>query len=243
MKKKIKNKKGRQVRIIHVTFVMLGMLIGALGYLFAPHFFSPLEECANSISCIKDLSGKFEKGAYSGTFHNELVTLPSRIVAGKDAIGQNVLGDSTQKKVIKVDLTTQHLYAYEGDKLVYDFPVSTGTWQKTPTGTFRVWIKLKYTRMTGGTPGTKGYYNLPNVPHTMYFYNETTPKYKGFGLHGAYWHNNFGRPMSHGCVNLPLDWAEKLFYWAEPVSTGNTTYATEENPGTEVVIYGKAPNY
>lgn len=44
--------------------------------------------------------------------------------------------------------------------------------------------------MTG--PG----YDLPNVPYTMYFY-------QGYGLHGTYWHNNFGTPMSHGCVNMP----------------------------------------
>jgi lipoprotein-anchoring transpeptidase ErfK/SrfK len=55
-----------------------------------------------------------------------------------------------------------------------------------------------------------GYY-LPNVPYTMYFY-------RGYGLHGTYWHANFGRPMSHGCVNLPTYEAQWLFNWA-PVGT------------------------
>lgn len=56
--------------------------------------------------------------------------------------------------------------------------------------------------MTG--PG----YRLPHVPYVMYFY-------KGYALHGTYWHNNFGRPMSHGCVNLPTPIAEQLYHWAE----------------------------
>jgi lipoprotein-anchoring transpeptidase ErfK/SrfK len=51
-----------------------------------------------------------------------------------------------------------------------------------------------------------GYY-LPNVPYTMYFYG-------GYGLHGTYWHNNFGTPMSHGCVNLSTADSGWLFDWA-----------------------------
>ena len=50
-------------------------------------------------------------------------------------------------------------------------------------------------------------YDLPNVPYTQYFY-------KGYGLHGTYWHHNFGTPMSHGCINMPTDQAEWAFNWA-----------------------------
>jgi lipoprotein-anchoring transpeptidase ErfK/SrfK len=59
--------------------------------------------------------------------------------------------------------------------------------------------------MSGGSGAD--YYYLPNVPHVMYFYG-------GYGLHGTYWHNNFGTPMSHGCVNLSQTDAEWLYNWA-----------------------------
>jgi len=110
-------------------------------------------------------------------------------------------------KYFLVDLSDQRLYAFEGQTLVRQTIVSTGRWP-TPTviGEFKIWIKLESTRMTG--PG----YDLPNVPYTMYFY-------QGYGIHGTYWHNNFGTPMSHGCVNLPTPEAQWAFYWAEVGTT------------------------
>jgi lipoprotein-anchoring transpeptidase ErfK/SrfK len=113
---------------------------------------------------------------------------------------------------IDVNLSQQRVYAYEGDTLVNSFVVSTGTWQTpTVTGQFHIWIKLRSTTMTG-----PGYY-LPNVPYTMYFY-------KGYGLHGTYWHNNFGTPMSHGCVNLSIPDAEWLYNWASVGTLVNVHY-------------------
>jgi len=104
---------------------------------------------------------------------------------------------------ILVDLSEQRLYALEGERLVREFVVSTGRWPTvTVTGTFRIWAKLKSTDMSG-----PGYY-LPNVPYTMYFYQD-------YGIHGTYWHNNFGVPMSHGCVNMRTEDARWLFYWAD----------------------------
>lgn len=104
---------------------------------------------------------------------------------------------------IRVDLSDQELVAYEGERPVLRTLVSTGRPQ-TPTvlGTYRIYLKLRSQTMTG--PG----YRLPHVPYVMYFY-------KGYALHGTYWHNNFGRPMSHGCVNLPTSIAEQLYHWAE----------------------------
>ncbi len=101
-----------------------------------------------------------------------------------------------------VDLSDQRMYAYEGDTLVRTFIVSTGTWQTpTLTGRFKIWIKLRSAPMSG-----PGYY-LPNVPHIMYYDGD-------YGIHGAYWHNNFGVPMSHGCVNLSLPDAEWAYNFA-----------------------------
>ena len=99
-------------------------------------------------------------------------------------------------------LTTQRVTAYQGQTAVYSALASTGTW-RTPTvvGTYQIYVKYRYTPMSG-----PGYY-LPNVPHTMYFY-------RGYAIHGAYWHNNFGTPMSHGCVNLSLADAEWFYNWA-----------------------------
>ena len=113
---------------------------------------------------------------------------------------------------IDVDLSQQRVYAYEGDTLMNSFLVSTGTWQTpTVTGTYKIWIKLRSTTMTG-----PGYY-LPNVPYTMYFY-------KGYGLHGTYWHHNFGVPMSHGCVNLTIPDSQWLYNFASVGTTVNVHY-------------------
>jgi len=113
---------------------------------------------------------------------------------------------------IDVNLTQQMVYAYVGDSLVNSFLVSTGTYlHPTVTGQFHIWIKLRYTNMSG-----PGYY-LPNVPYTMYFY-------EGYGLHGTYWHSNFGTPMSHGCVNLRTEDAGWLFERASVGTLVNVHY-------------------
>lgn len=101
-----------------------------------------------------------------------------------------------------VDLSEQMLYAYEGDTLVRSTLISSGRWPyPTVTGTYYIYIKYTAQRMRG--PG----YDLPGVPYVMYFY-------QGYALHGTYWHNNFGTPMSHGCVNMPTPEAEWAFNWA-----------------------------
>jgi lipoprotein-anchoring transpeptidase ErfK/SrfK len=104
---------------------------------------------------------------------------------------------------IDVDLSDQMVYAYEGDQIAASFLVSTGTWlHPTITGQFHIYVKYVYADMAG-----PGYY-LPDVPYVMYFYD-------GYGLHGTYWHSNFGTPMSHGCINLTIPDSEWLFYWAD----------------------------
>ena len=91
--------------------------------------------------------------------------------------------------------------------------------------------------MEGGSG--KYYYYLPNVPYVMYFENENTPGWRGFGFHGTYWHNDFGTPRSHGCVNLPTEVAKELYFWVDPMlSDGKSTvWASENNQGTRVVIH------
>lgn len=113
---------------------------------------------------------------------------------------------------IEVNLTEQRVYAWEGDVLMNSFVVSTGTWA-TPTvvGTFQIWNKTRIQTMSG--PG----YSLPNVPWVMYFY-------KDYGFHGTYWHNNFGTPMSHGCVNLTMADSEWLYNFASYGTTVKVHY-------------------
>jgi lipoprotein-anchoring transpeptidase ErfK/SrfK len=106
---------------------------------------------------------------------------------------------NAEERWVDVDLSSQTAYAMQGDQVVKNFVVSTGLWNTpTVTGVFRVYVKYRSADMTG-----PGYY-LPAVPYVMYFY-------KDYGLHGTYWHNNFGHPMSHGCVNFRTDDAAWLY--------------------------------
>jgi lipoprotein-anchoring transpeptidase ErfK/SrfK len=126
-----------------------------------------------------------------------------------------------------VDLTHQLLTAYQGNTPVFQTSVSTGL-GNTPTvvGQFRIYRKLTATDMAG-----PGYY-LPDVPYTMYFH-------AGYAVHGTYWHDNFGQPMSHGCVNLRTEDAKWLFNWADPSlpAGARQARASDANPGTLVVVH------
>ncbi len=118
---------------------------------------------------------------------------------------------------IEIDLSEQRLRAWEGKKLVYSFRISTGKRstptptgiristgkRSTPTPTGKFWINSKYrtNRMRG-----RGY-DIPDVPYAMYFH-------RGYAIHGAYWHNRFGIPVSRGCVNLPVKQARQLYNWS-----------------------------
>jgi hypothetical protein len=112
------------------------------------------------------------------------------------------------EKWIEINLTTQFLRAWVGNTLANSTYVSTGKdgfW--TPTGTFRILTRY-YTQTMSGCLQGECYY-VPDVPFVQYFTNY------GHALHGAYWHNQFGiARRSHGCVNLPVPFAEWLWYWA-----------------------------
>ncbi len=143
-------------------------------------------------------------------------------------------------KWLDVNLSHQTLVMYEGTRPVYATVVSTGkkgktkkTDHSTVTGVFR--IREKHIAATmdgdGAAPG-EGPYSIEDVPYVMYF--------KGsYALHGAFWHNNFGIRMSHGCVNLsPLD-AKKIFNWVEPsLPQGwHGAYAAKERGGTLISVH------
>lgn len=113
---------------------------------------------------------------------------------------------------IDVNLSEQRVSAYEGDVVMNSFLVSTGVAQTpTVTGKYKIYVKVRIQDMSG-----PGYY-LRDVPYVMFFYED-------YGLHGTYWHNNFGIPMSRGCVNLTVDDAAWLFNWATVGTVVNVHY-------------------
>ena len=113
------------------------------------------------------------------------------------------------EKWIHVNLSEQTLVAYEGERPVFATLISGGKkGYEPPRGTFRTFNKHVTTTMNG-PDAVDGWYEVEEVPWTMYYY-------KGYALHGAYWHNDFGTARSHGCTNIAPPDARWLFYWSLP---------------------------
>jgi lipoprotein-anchoring transpeptidase ErfK/SrfK len=141
------------------------------------------------------------------------------------------------EKHIEISLVTQQLAAYETDQLVLRIPISSGVQNssgnglpsQTPTGTFNIYSKLP-TKYMGDNrlANNLGDHYLVGVPWTMFFIEG------GYAIHGAYWHNNFGAPMSRGCINVRPDHAQWLYRWTTPAAGPNDW----ETPGygTRVVV-------
>ncbi len=201
----------------------------------------------STLSCCSEqevlsATGEFDEGASYAIFNGEIVNYPKTSLAygfsqsiSQANEDQKVLGTTNaagEEKWIEVSLPDQKIRAWEGNRIVMEFPISGGKWAPTPTGTYHIWYKTRSQKMSGGSKELGTYYYLPNVPNNMFFY-------KGYAIHGAYWHNNFGQPMSHGCVNSPLSYAAQIFEWAGPVvpEGQNVVRATAENPGTRVYVH------
>lgn len=107
------------------------------------------------------------------------------------------------QRLLEVDLTGQWMTAWDGHQVFMHTLISSGM-PDTPTvlGHYAIYSKVEKQDMNGFNGP------LPDVPWVMYFF-------EGFSFHGAYWHNNFGVPMSHGCVHLPPDLAKKLYDWTD----------------------------
>lgn len=147
-------------------------------------------------------------------------------------------------KWIEVNLSAQYLIAYEGDRPVYATLISSGRAYHpddpeanflTPTGLFRIRAKHLAATMDGDT-AADGPYSIDDVPWVMYFQ-------LAYALHGAFWHNAFGYPRSHGCVNLSPRDAQWVFNWSDPqLPDGwHGVYPTESEPGTWIYIHGETP--
>lgn len=125
------------------------------------------------------------------------------VVGGSSQGADLTYAPAVGTKRIDVNLSAQTLTAWYGDRIVLNTLISSGTdYAPTVTGRYRIGNKYPVQRMIG--PG----YDIADVPSVMYFWED-------YAFHGAYWHNNFGTPMSHGCIHLRPSEAEYLFNWAD----------------------------
>lgn len=143
------------------------------------------------------------------------------------------------EKWVDVNLTRKTLVLLVGDKPVYAALISPGKRSRnkkkdhaTPTGAWR--IREKHVAVTMDGDGASGDlpYSIEDVPYVAYF--------KGsYALHGAFWHQNFGREMSHGCVNLAPNDAKFVFNWVEPRTPRgwHGVFSSSDHPGSMVVIH------
>jgi hypothetical protein len=138
-----------------------------------------------------------------------------------------------EKKII-VDLTTQMVTAFEGEKLVFSQRCASGVkGTDTPKGEFRTYHKGPSVHMTneGDALEEESVYSLPGVPWCSFFTSQ------GNAFHGTWWHNDYGRPRSHGCVNLPSESAKFIYRWSQPVVPADEDYIHKPGEGTLVQIF------
>lgn len=148
-----------------------------------------------------------------------------------------------EDKHIEVDLKKQLATAYEGDKPVFSARVATGASFRMADGTVqdfgttpglhRIIQKLPSQHMVGGTAGDSDFYDLPGIAWVSYFTSS------GIAFHGTYWHNDYGRPRSHGCVNMLPEDARWVFLWTLPTAPydARRTRPTKRTDGTLVKVF------
>ncbi|MFQ6101880.1 MAG: L,D-transpeptidase [Anaerolineae bacterium] len=129
-------------------------------------------------------------------------------------------------KRIEISLADQLLVAFENDRPVFTTRISSGTGgdHATPRGHHHVIFKTPSRHMVGED------YNLPGVPFDSYFWGAVA-------IHGTYWHNDYGRPRSHGCVNVPSEAARWVFRWTKPAVPYGEDGLRVRQGGTPVIVY------
>ncbi|MGL4648186.1 MAG: L,D-transpeptidase [Caldilineaceae bacterium] len=137
---------------------------------------------------------------------------------------------ATGERWVHVDLSEQTLVAYSGSTPMRAFKISSGL-PATPTvvGNFRIHAKVRSQLMEGGSEDKQNYYYLPNVEWVQYFFSD-------FGIHGTYWHNDFGRPKSHGCVNMTNADAAWIWEFLGPAWDGSGWQIVRDNSGSRVIV-------
>jgi len=137
---------------------------------------------------------------------------------------------------IHVDLTTQTVTAFEDNTPVLVARCATGFGNTTtPVGDFRTYHKGPSIHMTNLGDVEFGAYDLPGVPWVSFFTGT------GVAFHGTYWHNDYGRPRSNGCVNLQSEDSKFIYRWTTPVVPPGTDYLNLPGQGTTVQVTGLTP--
>jgi hypothetical protein len=136
------------------------------------------------------------------------------------------------QKRIEVDLGRQWATCYEGDRVVFVAKISSGVLQDngdywTPEGVFSTFYKRPSRHMVAGNRATG--YDLPGVPWVSYITDY------GVSFHGTYWHNAFGAPRSHGCINMTAEAARFIYRWTTPVVPPDQTWVRVDG-GTRVRV-------
>jgi hypothetical protein len=160
---------------------------------------------------------KLESGAFISASDVRVFAAPTEVGAGDIWVD--------------VDLEQQVLSVMLGDEAIFATMVSSGLKSPTPRGLFRIRNKLAVGSMSS-SPGSDDFYDVQAVPHVQYFLGS-------FALHSAYWHNGFGRPISHGCVNLSPKDAKHVFSLTTPKLPVGWIhgYESTEHLGTTVRIH------
>jgi len=136
-----------------------------------------------------------------------------------------------EEKLIVVEPETQMVTAFEGEKLVFSNRCSSGAkGTETPKGEFRTYHKGPSVHMTNQGDALEDIYNLPGVPWCSFFTG------LGHAFHGTYWHNDYGRPRSHGCVNLTSEQAKFIYRWTLPNVPPEADYVHLPGQGTRVQV-------
>jgi lipoprotein-anchoring transpeptidase ErfK/SrfK len=136
-----------------------------------------------------------------------------------------------EEKSIVVDLAAQMVTAFEGEEMVFSQRCSSGArGTETPKGEFRTYHKGPSVHMSNQGDAIENIYNLPGVPWCSFFTG------LGHAFHGTYWHNDYGRPRSHGCVNLSSDAAKFLYRWTKPNVPPDADYVHLPGEGTRVRV-------
>ncbi len=146
-------------------------------------------------------------------------------------------------KRIEIDLAAQHLTCFHGDQPVFDTPVASGLGGETATPRGEMCVLLKQpTRHMGNVPhpgmaedeipDPADIFDLPGVPWVTFF------DLKGTAIHGVYWHNDFGIPRSHGCVNVATEAARWIYRWTHPIGGFEDDFVQSTcRVGTPVIVY------
>ena len=139
----------------------------------------------------------------------------------------------SRERWLAVDLSQQVLLGYWGEELQFVTLISSGIeGRDTPSGVYEAWARLQLDDMSGFT-GAPDAYGLESVPWVLYYDGN-------YGFHGTYWHDGFGAPLSHGCVNLSISDSAYVYHWTVD---GGVAYGTDsvEEIDTQIFIYRSGP--